>query len=665
MVPTRIATGTRVTVTEATPTSPITDGDTTYTLSATPAPVTITIVEGTQTAAQAASFTNTYTSTTATGTLVINKTVTGYTLTSNYTYTFNVYEGTDNTGRLVGTVDVLVRAGEATGSGSISGLTFGTTYYVEETNGTISGYTLVTTGDKTTFTCTSAAPEKTIDVTNAYTQQGPTTGTLVINKTVTGYTLTSNYTYTFNVYEGTDNTGRLVGTVDVLVRAGEATGSGSISGLTFGTTYYVEETNGTISGYTLVTTGDKTTFTCTSAAPEKTIDVTNAYSVTPGPGPSVGDLVIRKTISGTELNNLETITFSITGPQQLSVPSLCFANVGVGADQWHLAGVGIYEFTFTGVAAGDYSVTEILDGSTSNYVLNPASSTTSGSAAVSAGGTGLVILSDSYVESTTPTEPTEPTTPTETSSEDTSPAAPATGCLIISKTISGTALNELETITFVLTDTNCGATRDVPALTVENVANGLWGDAGNGTYYYIVTDLTPGVTYSVVESLDGHTTTYSLDVANSITSGTAVVVANDTVTVTLSDAYTTDGSTTTSETSDGETVPTGDETTETTAPEVVSVTLDGQPLDEDSYTVNPDGSITINEAIRRTLGSGSHTVVVTYVNGANRTFTFYIEDADSRIGSTGESSVNVAAAVILFSAMACAFVSVRLRKEEE
>ena len=428
-----------------------------------------------------------------------------------------------------------------------------------------------------------------------------------------------------------------------------------------------------------ITAGD-TTYTLSATPAPVTITIaegtqdaaqaasfTNTYTSTQ-PGPSTGDLTIRKTISGTELNNLETITFSVTGPQQLIVPNLCFANVGVRADQWHLAGVGIYEFTFTGVAAGDYSVTEILDGSSSTYVLNPASSTTSGSAAVVGGGVALIELTDAYTpngSTPAPIEPTEPTTPTETSSEDTSPATPATGCLIISKTISGAALNELETITFVLTDTNCGATRDVPALTFENVANGLWGDAGNGTYYYIVTDLTPGVTYSVVESLDGHTTTYSLDVANSITSGTAVVVANDTVTVTLSDAYTTDGSTTTSETSDGETVPTGDETTETTAPEVVTVTLDGQPLDEDSYTVNPDGSITINEAIRRTLGSGSHTVVVTYVNGANRTFTFYIEDADSRIGSTGESSVNVAAAVILFSAMACAFVSVRLRKEEE
>ena len=510
------------------------------------------------------------------------------------------------------------------------------------------------------------------------------TGTLVIRKTITGdATLAQIGTISFTAVCGTESlnipdlktstVGTVVGTN--WIDEGNGVYTFTVSGLDQGKTYVVTEiADGHNTSYDVTVSPaggavNATIPTSTTADTTFTASFTNTYTSTqPGPGPSTGDLTIRKTISGTELNNLETITFSITGPQQLSVPNLCFANVGVRADQWHLAGVGIYEFTFTGVAAGDYSVTEILDGSTSTYVLNPASSTTSGSAAVVGGGVALIELTDAYTpngSTPAPTEPTEPTTPTETSSEDTSPAAPATGCLIISKTISGAALNELETITFVLTDTNCGATRDVPALTFENVANGLWGDAGNGTYYYIVTDLTPGVTYSVVESLDGHTTTYSLDVANSITSGTAVVVANDTVTVTLSDAYTTDGSTTTSETSDGETVPTGDETTETTAPEVVTVTLDGQPLDEDSYTVNPDGSITINEAIRRTLGSGSHTVVVTYVNGANRTFTFYIEDADSRIGSTGESSVNVAAAVILFSAMACAFVSVRLRKEEE
>ena len=213
----------------------------------------------------------------------------------------------------------------------------------------------------------------------------------------------------------------------------------------------------------------------------------------------------------------------------------------------------------------------------------------------------------------------------------------------------------------------------MPALTLENVANGLWGDAGNGTYYYIVTDLTPGVTYSVVESLDGHTTTYTLDAANSVTSASATVVANDTVTVYLSDAYTTgDGTTETTETTvptnpDGtpaETNPDGTPVETTPVPEITSVTLDGQLLDEDSYTVNPDGTITLNDAIRRSLGEGSHTIVITYVNGATRSLTITVNGTDRTIGSTGETSVNVAAAVLLFSAMACVYVSMRLRKEE-
>ncbi len=263
-----------------------------------------------------------------------------------------------------------------------------------------------------------------------------------------------------------------------------------------------------------------------------------------------------------------------------------------------------------------------------------------------------------------PSEPTpSETTPSETTpapSDDSSPAVPMSGCLVISKTISGTALNELETITFVLTDTSCGATREVPALTLENVANGLWGDAGNGTYYYIVTGLTPGVTYSVVESLDGHTTTYTLDAASSVTSASATVVANDTVTVTLTNAYTADGTTPSESTEPTE------ETSETTPSEpIASVTLDGQPLEPGSYTVNPDGTITLNDAVRRSLGSGEHTITITYVNGATRTITITIDSVDRTIGSTGETSVNIAAAVILLSSMACVYFSRKLRESAE
>ena len=184
---------------------------------------------------------------------------------------------------------------------------------------------------------------------------------------------------------------------------------------------------------------------------------------------------------------------------------------------------------------------------------------------------------------------------------------------------------------------------------------------------YVVDNLTPGVTYSVVESLDGHTSTYTLDVANSVTVGTAMVVSGGTVTVTLTDAYTTtDGSTTTTETdtdTSDETNPTGD--TEETTPEVESVTLDGQPLEPGSYTVNPDGSVTINQAIRRSLSSGSHTIVVTYVNGATRTQTIMIDEADRSIGSTGEASVNAVSAVIMLSALVMIYFARKLREDEQ
>ncbi|MBP3811278.1 MAG: hypothetical protein ILA15_11225, partial [Clostridiales bacterium] len=415
-------------------------------------------------------------------------------------------------------------------------------------------------------------------------------------------------------------------------------------------------------GYTFDVQNSTTTVNVTDMTDggTSTAQLINRYTQ----GPTTGSLVIRKTISGAELNALEQISFSITGPDQLSVPNLCMANVGVGADQWHLAGTGIYEYTFISVSVGTYSVIEGMDGHTTTYTLDVDNSTTSGSAPVSVGGTAVIELTDAYTQSTTPTDPTEPTTPTESSSSDETVVV-VPGSLIISKTISGTSLNELETITFVLTDTTCGATRDVPALTMENVNNGIWQDAGNGTYYYVVDNLTPGVTYSVVESLDGHTSTYTLDVANSVTVGTAMVVSGGTVTVTLTDAYTTTGGDETTPETDtpDETTPSDD--TEETTPEVTSVTLDGQPLEPGSYTVNPDGSVSINQAILRSLTPGSHTIVVTYVNGASRSQTIMIDEADRSIGSTGEASVNAVSAVIMLSALVMIYFARKLREDEQ
>ena len=106
--------------------------------------------------------------------------------------------------------------------------------------------------------------------------------------------------------------------------------------------------------------------------------------------------------------------------------------------------------------------------------------------------------------------------------------------------------------------------------------------------------------------------------------------------------------------------------TETPTPTPIStVTLDGQPLDEDSYEENPDGTVTIDEAIRRTLTPGDHTIVITYVNGATRTLTVHVDGADRSIGSTGEASINIIAAIILLASMVCVFFATKLRKDEE
>ena len=332
-----------------------------------------------------------------------------------------------------------------------------------------------------------------------------------------------------------------------------------------------------------------------------------------------------------------------------------------------------------------YTVTEVLNGAqgaaSATYSLDSNSSVTSGYATTASGANAEVVLSNVYTAATQPSNDV--------------------GTLIIRKSISGAALADLEQITFTVVGSN-NTTLSIPALTTSSIGSVVgsnWIDEGNGVYTFTVSNLPADVTYTVTETLNGTqgsaSTRYTLD-QSSVTIGTAKIVANGDVTVILSDVYaeitntttptpspsettpsettpssgTPDGSTPTpapgtTETTTGETTQTP-ETSETTEPvEVASVTLDGQPLDSDSYTVNPDGSITLNEALRRTLGSGNHTIVITYVNGATLTQTVTIDGADRSIGSTGETSVNVAAAVILLAAIACVYFSRKLREDAE
>ena len=110
------------------------------------------------------------------------------------------------------------------------------------------------------------------------------------------------------------------------------------------------------------------------------------------------------------------------------------------------------------------------------------------------------------------------------------------GNLVISKTISGTDLNELETISFRIEGSD-GSTLTVPDLTIANATDGKWQVAAPGRFEYTFTNLPAGVKYTVTESLDGHTTKYVLDTNNSTKTGSATIVKDDTVTVELTNAY--------------------------------------------------------------------------------------------------------------------------------
>jgi hypothetical protein len=590
------------------------------------------------------------------------------------------------------------------------GAGYGTPTYTNETGSiTAAGITATVANTYTAPAVTGSLKiNKTVDGLGSDTLDAVTNFEFTVTWVDTS--VTPNVTYYYYLNNGTTDVSTVEHTVVVRIAAGQVSGSVQLDGLIAGRAYTVTEVSGRIPASVVAggnsydyqsTTGEGSVNVTAANIPTNpvTADVVNTYSASQ-PQPSTCNIDIDKTtVGGVEVAGA-TITLTNTNGTDLSG-----CTVGGGAQSSSISG-NVITFvsgsngvtTIVGLPDGDYVLEETIVptvsggtytvATTIGFTINSGSVVDSSVTGITDGngyqpstGTAnaVFVLFDNFTADPTQTTPSETTpsdtnptettptetTPTETSSEDTQPAVPQYGCLVISKTISGTSLNELETITFVLTDTSCGATRDVPALTLANVQSGLWGDAGNGTYYYIVEGLSAGVTYTVTESLDGHTSTYTLDAVNSITTGSAMIVANGTVYVTLTDAYVAgDGTTPTESSSSDESNP-SDETSETTAPEVSSVTLDGQPLSPDSYTVNPDGTITLNDAVIRSLGSGDHTIVITYVNGATRTQTVHVDGADRDVAETGETSVNAIAAVVMLSAMVLIYFSKKLRDEAE
>ena len=120
---------------------------------------------------------------------------------------------------------------------------------------------------------------------------------------------------------------------------------------------------------------------------------------------------------------------------------------------------------------------------------------------------------------------------------------PKFGSLVISKTISGAPLNELETLAFEVTSKDSNAKKvTVPDLKFANVGTIVGEDwikesSENGTevYTFTVDNLPENVTYDVSETLDGHNLSYTR--TSGVANGSATIKGADSVPVELSNNY--------------------------------------------------------------------------------------------------------------------------------
>ena len=112
----------------------------------------------------------------------------------------------------------------------------------------------------------------------------------------------------------------------------------------------------------------------------------------------------------------------------------------------------------------------------------------------------------------------------------------------------------------------------------------------------------------------------------------------------------------------------GDEATPTPAPaRVNSVVIDGKEVDASNITINEDNTITINEEYARTLGAGRHKVEITLDDGTTRTV-YLTVNTDGSVVTTGEGRVSTSAvlAIVMLASSGLVFI-VRKRNtlEEE
>ena len=128
-----------------------------------------------------------------------------------------------------------------------------------------------------------------------------TTGTVTINKTVTGLEHDTDKLpseFTFKIMQGEE----VRATVTAMQNANGGYNAATANDLPYGS-YTVVEEGASIEGYELTTTGLAETITLSKETPTATVNVTNTYKAQGPPSPEVGTVTIKKIVTGSLPND--------------------------------------------------------------------------------------------------------------------------------------------------------------------------------------------------------------------------------------------------------------------------------------------------------------------------------------------------------------------------
>ena len=561
------------------------------------------------------------------------------------------------------------------------------TYTLHEDSAPNSNYSVSTdivfTLNNGTVTAVSVRGDNSINGNTITMVDGPATTppvdqcTLILIKDVESNGAPVPQTYTFNVlsgdtYYGLDDNGGLITSATPIPISVAYGNEVSLSGLPNGTYTVNEVRDGAeVQGYNLNVEGE-TDYTLDDSDPSTMVarcTITNTYTST---APTTGSLTIIKNIGDGAPTSAYAMdyTFTVTGPNGYSADVVIH---GAGSE------------TVTGLVPGTYTVTEQASTATIGGYQWTATGDGVATVNVVAGNTpSVVTITNSYNETTAATSATTSETTVETTAATTEATTESTVQSSETAAPSETTATTTEVTTSVIItaiDVNiskqdiAGAEIDGAVLTITNAPdnNVNFLEAG-------VTAMQNGLPAAGLEvtadKLQFTTVASSQALIHNLPVGKYVLTETIAprgylIAESISFEVRNDGTLWVAGTPQDQLVerivmrdladPTVGQEAERTTPVVNSVSINGITITPDHYTVNSDGTVTIDEEYARVLGVGRHQIQVTFSDGTTRML-YITVNSDGSVVQTGESRVSASSimAIVMLAAGGMVF-SVRRR----